>query len=174
MRRLILLRHTKSDWPPGLSDRERPLNPRGRMAAPLMGQVLVSRGYRPDRVLVSTARRTTETWDLARAGHPELPAGTPEPLIYEAAPEVLAHVVAKTPDSVATLMLVGHNPGTETLAHWLVGEGDAQARRRMSTKYPTGGLAVIDCAIASWDDLAGGSGRLIDFVVPRDLDREAE
>ncbi|QCK88905.1 histidine phosphatase family protein [Phreatobacter aquaticus] len=174
MRRLILLRHTKSDWPAGLADHDRPLNPRGRRAAALMGELLVARGYIPDRVLVSTAKRTEETWALARAGHPELIAGTPEPWIYEALPRVLDYLVARMPDSVQTLLLVGHNPGIEDFALDLASEGHEAGRRRMSLKYPTGGLAVIDCAIDHWSDLASGSGRLIDFVVPRDLDREAE
>ena len=38
MRRLMLLRHAKSDWTvPGARDRDRPLNARGREAAPKMG-----------------------------------------------------------------------------------------------------------------------------------------
>ncbi|WP_439575888.1 SixA phosphatase family protein [Phreatobacter sp.] len=174
MRRLILLRHTKSDWPAGLRDRDRPLAARGRRAAPLMGRVLVERGLVPDRALVSTARRTTETWDLARAGHPDLPAGTGEPRIYEAPAFQLANVIREVPDPVQTLLMVGHNPGMEDLAFELVGSGDEAARARLGRKYPTGGLAVIACAIDSWRDLARHCGRLDAFVVPRDLDDEAE
>ncbi|MFN3853963.1 MAG: SixA phosphatase family protein [Phreatobacter sp.] len=174
MRRLILLRHTKSDWPTGLRDIDRPLAARGRRAAPLMGRVLVERGLIPDRVLVSTARRTGETWALARAGHPELPEGIGEPRIYEAPAFLLANVIRETPDTVRTLLLVGHNPGMEDLASQLVGSGDEQARARLARKYPTGGLAVIGLDLASWRDLARQGGRLEAFVVPRDLDREAE
>ncbi len=174
MRRLILLRHTKSDWPAGLADHDRPLNSRGRRAAALMGELLVARGYLPDRVLVSTAKRTEETWALARAGRPELVAGLPEPRIYEAPPRVLDFLVARVPDSVQVLLIVGHNPGIEAFALYLASEGNEAGRRRMSLKYPTGGLAVIDCAIDHWSDIASGSGRLVEFIVPRDLDREAE
>lgn len=174
MRRLILLRHTKSDWPAGLRDRDRPLAARGRRAAPLMGRVLVERGLIPDRVLVSTAKRTTETWALARAGHPELPEGMAEPRIYEAPAFLLANVIRETPDAVRTLLLVGHNPGMEDLAFELVGSGDEAARTRLSRKYPTGGLAVIGLDLDSWRDIARHGGRLEAFVVPRDLDQEAE
>ncbi|WP_204322083.1 histidine phosphatase family protein, partial [Streptococcus pneumoniae] len=62
MHRLILLRHAKSDWPEGVADHERPLNGRGRRAAPLMGEAMVERGYVPERALVSSAKRTQETW----------------------------------------------------------------------------------------------------------------
>ena len=174
MRRLILLRHTKSDWPNGMVDHDRPLATRGRRAAPLMGRVLVDRNYIPDKVIVSTAQRTVETWMLASSGLIMLPPGEQDPRIYEAPPHVLANVIRETGDDVDTLLLVGHNPGIEALAYDLVAHGPAAARERLSRKYPTGGLAVIDCAIASWRDLHSRCGTLQAFVIPRDLDREAE
>ncbi|MGU9980332.1 SixA phosphatase family protein [Phreatobacter sp. HK31-P] len=174
MRRLILLRHTKSDWPAGLVDHDRPLAGRGRRAAPLMGRVLVDRGLIPDKVIVSTATRTVETWTLASVGLVRLPAGEQDTRIYEAPAWMLANVIRETDEDVATLLLVGHNPGIETLAEDLVAHGPRDQRQRMSRKYPTGGLAVIDCAIDSWRDLAPGCGTLVSFTVPRDLDSEAE
>lgn len=174
MRRLILLRHTKSDWPPGMVDHDRPLAVRGRRAAPLMGRLLVDRGLVPDRVIVSTAARTVETWALASAGLVRLPPGEQDGRIYEAPAYMLANVIRETGDDVATLLLVGHNPGIESLAADLVAHGPMDQRRKLSRKYPTGGLAVIDCDMESWRDLAPGCGTLVSFTVPRDLDREAE
>lgn len=174
MRRLILLRHTKSDWPNGMVDRDRPLAERGRRAAPLMGRMLIDRGFVPDKVLVSTAERTVETWALASAGLIQFPPATPEPRIYEAAPHVLANVIRETGDDVRTLLLVGHNPGIEALAYNLIADGPPDLRQRLSRKYPTGGLAVIDCTIERWTQLSAGCGTLVAFVVPRDLDPEAE
>ena len=63
MRRLILMRHAKSSWAdPGQRDFDRPLNARGVRSAPLLGAWLRERGHVPDAALVSTARRTRETW----------------------------------------------------------------------------------------------------------------
>lgn len=174
MRRLILLRHTKSDWPPGIVDRERPLAARGRRAAPLMGRLLVERGYVPDRVVVSPARRTMETWALASAGLIPLPPAVQDARIYEAPAYILANVIRETPDEVGALLLVGHNPGIETLVQDIVGEAPKELRRKLLHKYPTGGLAVVDCAVESWRDLGPRCGSLTDFIVPRDLDVEAE
>jgi phosphohistidine phosphatase len=174
MRRLILLRHTKSDWPSGIVDHDRPLAARGRRAAPLMGRVLLDRRFIPDKVVVSTAQRTVETWMLASAGLIQLPPGEQDPRIYEAPPHVLANVIRETEDAIETLLLVGHNPGIEALAYDLVADGPATLRQKLSRKYPTGGLAVIDCAVESWRDLHSRCGNLVAFVVPRDLDREAE
>ncbi|MET0314259.1 MAG: histidine phosphatase family protein, partial [Hansschlegelia sp.] len=68
MRRLILFRHAKSDWPEdGGDDHGRSLAPRGRRVAGPMGAWLAGRGFRPDLVLCSTAVRARATWDLAKA-----------------------------------------------------------------------------------------------------------
>ncbi|WP_245898251.1 SixA phosphatase family protein [Phreatobacter cathodiphilus] len=174
MRRLILFRHTKSDWPAGMVDFERPLAPRGRRAAPLMGRMILDRGLVPDRVVVSPAARTVETWALASAGLVQLPPGEQDGRIYEAPAYLLAAVIRETADEVGTLLLVGHNPGIESLCEEIVGGGPPDQRRRLSRKYPTGGLAVIDCAIDRWADLAPRCGTLVSFTVPRDLDSEAE
>lgn len=174
MRRLILFRHTKSDWPAGMRDFERPLAARGRRAAPLMGRFIVERGLVPDRVVVSPAVRTVETWTLASAGLAQLPSGEQDGRIYEAPAFMLANVIRETDEVVGTLLLVGHNPGIETLCDDLVADGPDDQRRRLSRKYPTGGLAVIDCAIDHWRDLGPGCGALVSFTVPRDLDSEAE
>src|SRR5690242_15813577 len=64
-RRLILLRHAKSDWPEGVADLDRPLAERGRADAPVAGRELARLGV-PDVVLCSPAQRTRATWELAR------------------------------------------------------------------------------------------------------------
>ena len=64
MKRLLLLRHAKSAWPDGVEDHDRPLSDRGRRDAPRMGAYIAAAGLRPDFALVSSARRTQETWAL--------------------------------------------------------------------------------------------------------------
>ncbi len=171
MRRLILLRHAKSDWADrALSDHDRPLAARGRAAAPLIGKWLAQSEGSPDRAVVSTARRTRETWALVAR---ELD-GAPEPVferrIYEARASDLLDVVRETPDRVGTLLMVGHNPGMAELAARLVGAGDGEARLRMARKFPTAAVAVMEVYGDGWADLAPRTASLVDFVTPRDLD----
>ena len=52
MRRLLILRHAKSDWPSGLSDFDRPLAARGKVAAPMMGRYLRQEMLIPDLAIV--------------------------------------------------------------------------------------------------------------------------
>jgi phosphohistidine phosphatase len=169
MRRLMLLRHAKSNWPEGVADRERPLATRGREAAPVMGRYLAEELLLPDLVLVSPARRTQETWQLVAPMLPEKPAVQHEPRIYEAKTQRLLEVVQETEPVVRTLLMIGHNPGFEELAALLTGHGDRYAAARMSQKYPTCGLAVLDFAVDDWRDVAARGGRLDRFVTPASL-----
>ena len=171
MRRLILLRHAKSDHPAGMPDRDRPLAERGRAAAPRMGAYLAEAGLRPDHVMISPARRTVETWEAVSGCLGGLAPET-VPMIYEApAPRVL-DAIRTAPDSATCLLLVGHNPGIQDLAVELAGRGDRRARR--ATQIPTAAVAVIDFQADSWAGIAWGQGALERFVKPKDLDAEAD
>jgi phosphohistidine phosphatase len=173
MHRLILLRHAKSDWPAGVADHERPLNKRGRRSAPLMGRVLAERGDVPDRALVSDAQRTRETWERARDEAEDLPLATLEPRLYMASAALMMSVIGRTAETVQRLAVVGHNPGTHALAASLVAEGDEADITRMMAKYPTAGLAVIDCDISRWSEIKPKCGKLVAFLTPRDVADEA-
>jgi phosphohistidine phosphatase len=169
MRRLMLLRHAKSDWTRGARDHERTLAPRGREAAPRIGAYMVHHGLIPDLVLCSTATRARETWDLvAKAFAAKLPV-VHEERIYEAASNALLDVAKEAKNEVHALLLVGHNPGLHEFAQRLIASGDTDARARLTEKFPTGALAVIDFAVDDWRKLHPRSGRLDRLVVPRTL-----
>jgi phosphohistidine phosphatase len=171
MKTLILMRHAKSAWDdPHQKDHDRPLNGRGRKAAPLMGEWLAEEGYKPDVVLCSTAQRARETLDLVKEN---LPAGvTIEQVraLYMAAPREMLAEIGKVPNTAATVMLVGHNPGMGNLASLLAGSGDTKALGNLHSKFPTAAIAVLGFNVARWTDLAPESGTLLAFQRPRDLD----
>ena len=171
MKRLYLLRHAKSDWvDPDRVDVDRPLSPRGRRAAPALGRYMRREGLIPALALSSNARRTEETWELlAPALKAEVRLETSRKL-YLASPARLLKTIQGVADKWGSLAVVGHNPGLQALALELVGEGEAAARTRLATKYPTGGLAVFDFPVEHWAEIAAGMGRLDRFIVPRDLD----
>ena len=165
MRTLVLLRHAKSDYPPGLPDHDRPLAPRGRRDAPEAGSWLAHHCPPLDRVLVSSAQRAQQTWALAAPHVDTYGTVVTEPRIYEAAAATLAALVSALPSEDRTVVMVGHNPGLEDLAASLVRGGDADAQRRMLAKYPTNGIAVLQSP-GEWADLVRGAD-LVDFVAPR-------
>ena len=171
MKHLILLRHAKSDWSdPALPDFDRPLNKRGRKAAPAMGSLLRQRGWLPDLVLCSTARRAQQTWDLAseKLGK-EVPVKSLKSL-YLAPPSRLLASLEPLPDDVDRVILVAHNPGLHNLAVKLAGPGsDHAAAGDLTIKYPTGALASFDLDTACWRDVRQAKSRLTGFFRPRDL-----
>lgn len=173
MSRLMLLRHAKSSWDDrALKDFDRPLNARGRAAAPMMAAWMRTNGCVPDRVLCSTAQRTRET----------LAACVPlfaSPLdvtllddLYEAEADEVAGLIRSRGGDSHGLLVIGHNPGIQECAADLVGAGDDRLVGSLESHYPTGALAVIDLDIDDWTALAPGSGTLVSFVRPRDLDGE--
>jgi len=173
MKTLLLLRHAKSAWDNAdLPDIDRPLSPRGRKAAPLMGERLNKAGYHPDLVLCSTAKRTRETLDLIAGSLPKKAKVQHLKELYMAVPREMLNVVAKTPDSAETVMLIGHNPGIGSLAGWLAGEGDSEMLSKIRRKFPTAAAAVITFDVPRWAEVAGESGVLTAFLRPRDEDED--
>lgn len=168
MRRLMLLRHAKSDWAGDRPDHERPLNGRGREAAPLIGRYLASHALRPDLILASTARRAHETYELLAPYLGEVSV-VHEPRLYQASAERLLEVIAHTPSSIHNLLVIGHNPGLAEFTEMMLANGEADALNRLTEKFPTSGFAVLDFARDGWGNLAPASGRLDRFVTPRHL-----
>ncbi|MFJ9579841.1 SixA phosphatase family protein [Streptomyces sp. NPDC101191] len=167
-RRIVLLRHAKADWPQ-TSDHERPLAERGRTDAPVAGRRLAETGIAFDLALCSTAVRTRETWKLAVHELPQRPRTVYEERLYDASLGELIALVNETPDTVANLLLIGHNPGMHALADALSGaaEGDALARMDRSG-FPTSAFAVV-AFDGSWKTVEHGmSGTLVDFWTPHD------
>jgi phosphohistidine phosphatase len=175
MRRLLILRHAKSDWSaPGTRDADRPLSPRGREAAPRIGAYMAAHALVPDFVVCSTARRARESWELVAAALPSRPPTRFDDRLYGASHEELANVVRETSDDTHALLVIGHNPGLKDFAEFIVATGDLEAREQLHEKLPTAALAVIDFSIDSWASLHPRSGRLDRLVTPRSLEAAPE
>lgn len=175
-RRLVVLRHAKSAYPPGVLDHDRPLAERGVRDARAAGAWLREHVGLPDHVVVSSARRTRGTWTLAAAplgyigaaGYDLASPGplTIDPRIYEASTGTLVTVLRELPDRVRTAILVGHNPGCEDLVDHLAATSEPSAAAALALKYPTTGIAVLDVHVP-WVDLSAGSAHLAAFAAPR-------
>jgi phosphohistidine phosphatase len=170
MRRLMLLRHAKSDRStPGARDRDRPLDARGKAAAPRIGAYMARHDLVPDRVLCSSARRTEDTWSLVAAAFAKPPMVEFDNRLYDASADTILDVVRKTGADIHSLLVIGHNPGLQDLAGLLIASGDVEARERLREKFPTAALLVIDFAFDDWRKLHRRAGRLDRFVTPRSL-----
>jgi phosphohistidine phosphatase len=162
------MRHAKSSRPSGMLDVDRPLSARGRKAAVLIGDYLDDEELLPDLVLVSPARRAQETWSLVQPALGPV-AMRPEPRVYDAPAARLLSIIQELDPMTETVLIIGHNPGCEDLARLLASHGDGEALSRMRQKYPTAGLAVIDCDCPGWANVKARGGKLDRFVTPKFL-----
>jgi phosphohistidine phosphatase len=164
--RLMLLRHAKAEKSEaGMRDRDRRLSDRGRRDAAQIAAYMVRQRFVPDRVLVSAAQRTRETWEHMIAAFSTDPVVAFEEGLYEAAPEDITGVIRTGGHSAAGLLVIGHNPGLYEAARVLLAHPEAALQ--LADGLPTTGLIVIDFAGNNWRALAAASGRLIDFATPR-------
>jgi phosphohistidine phosphatase len=170
MKTILLLRHAKSSRDnPDIADFDRPLSGRGRRDAPRVGEWMRKEGLQPDLVLCSAALRARETWEAAGA---KLGGTAPvlfERALYMAGPTALLNRLRRLPDKVRSVLLVGHNPGLETLALALAAADGSPEVERMRAKFPTAALARLDLPLDRWHSLGPGAGRLTLFAAPGDL-----
>jgi phosphohistidine phosphatase len=171
---VYLFRHAKSEWAdPGLKDQERPLNERGKKAAPQMAAYIKSNKYKPDVILCSTARRTVETFDALKEALGDDLDVRFEDAIYLAEPNRLLERLKWLDDDIKSAMIIGHNPGLQQLALQLArspeDHDEEKLHKRLREKFSTAALAVIKVPIKAWTDLKEGLGRLADFTRPKDL-----
>jgi phosphohistidine phosphatase len=167
VKRLQLLRHAKSSWDdPGLSDRDRPLAPRGRKAARRLARWAEANGVRPELALCSPALRATDTLErlLPALGAPEVAI---DERLYHASAETLLSCVHGLREPVADALLVGHNPGLADLCLLLARPGPE--RERVSENLPTGALATLELDVREWSAVRPGCAVLSGLVLPREL-----
>ncbi|MEO3761307.1 histidine phosphatase family protein [Mycobacterium sp. B14F4] len=167
-RTLLLLRHAKSDYPPGVADHDRPLAPRGVREAGLAGDWLRAHAPAVDAVLCSTAARTRETLARTRVAAPVEYVDR----LYDATPgtviDVINGVQSRFGADVQTLLVIGHEPAMSAVTLGLAtAEGsNFTAAERISVKFPTSGIAVLRSG-EPWDRLALDGAALVTFHVPR-------
>lgn len=160
--RLVLMRHAKSSWSsPSASDKERPLNERGKRDAPRVGAELRRLGWVPDRILSSDSVRTMETFTrmkdaLGFEGTPEWRAS-----LYHGGLEELREALRSLPPEVRTALVLGHNPGWEEALEVLIGRHEP---------VKTGSCALLSTEAASWAAAVEGGWALEAMIHPRMLE----
>jgi phosphohistidine phosphatase len=172
MKRLFLLRHAKADPAGGgTEDFDRTLMLSGMQDGAAMARHIRKNDYRIDLILCSSAARTSQTAELVLH---EIPAEVEyRGNLYLAEASRLVAAVRGAPASVQSLMLVGHNPGMEECAALLAREPVRRKERSryeaLEEKFPTCALAILDFEVGRWRDVREKSGKLVEFLRPRDI-----
>jgi phosphohistidine phosphatase len=174
---LWLLRHAKTvaDPPPGGSDFDRVLAPRGRRDATALGQLfgrdgagLVLPGLPLPRVaLISPAARTVATGQLVLAHLDDPPESRLVPAFYGADPEDVLDFLRGLPAELTSVMVIGHNPTAHALAQGLIAKKD-KAGHDLSVKrgFPTCAMGVYRFEVNNWADVGGRTATLAALLIP--------
>jgi len=172
MKRLFLLRHAKAvPAESGIEDFDRTLMLSGMQDAGALARHLGKGDHRVELILSSAAARTAQTAELVVQ---QLDCEIEyRDALYLAEPGKIVATVRGAPAAISSLMIVGHNPGLESCATLLAREPVRRKERArheaLEEKFPTCALAILDFDVGRWRDVAPGTGKLVDFVRPRDL-----
>ena len=158
---LLLLRHGKSDWTTDTTDFDRPLNKRGKRNARQIGEWLDEQKLAPDLIISSPANRALTTAEIVcDAMGLSAHSIQTDKRIYEASLSDLRQVLSNIPDSIQRLLLVGHNPGFESLLSYLAPDIPISDDGKL---MPTATLAYLQLD-PQWSFLQG------DYILQRPKD----
>ena len=173
MKQLHFLRHAKA---PGRelheSDFERPLARRGIAACKIIAAHLAETAFAVEHVYCSPARRTKETYALIKESLGDAQVSFRDKLYFIDGGGLL-NFIGEESDKIASVMIIGHNPGLHMIARRLTqcaADGHAPDLAAMTRKFPTGALCSLRFEVQRWCDVVRSSGTLMAFVRPRDLD----
>lgn len=159
MKRLFIIRHAKSDWTnPDLDDFDRPLNERGKKDLPFMAKRVAKKEICPDLIISSPAFRARKT---AKGFAKEI--GYCEKImyneyLYEASLKTILDVLNFIDDEYDDIFLVGHNPGLNLLAFYLID---------FNENLPTCGILEIVFKCDSWREVCRKNAKLVSFDYPK-------
>ena len=159
MKKLYIVRHAKTSWKTGVEDFDRTLKKKGKLNAPFMAEKLLSRGASIDKIISSSAKRTTKTSKLF-AEKLEITVSdiTFTKELYLASPKTIIQLIQSIPDEINELMIVAHNPGVTQTVNFLANEH--------FENIPTSGISCILFDIKSWDEVKN-NGTLGFFIYPK-------
>lgn len=161
MKTLILVRHAKSDWShESLSDRERPLNDRGKRDAPEMAKRVKKRIPKIDLLLSSDAKRAHRTAkyfaDEFGIDKDEIQV---ESKLYEDVTSAYDEVLANLKDKYDVVALFAHSPTITDYANALTNV--------RTDSIPTCGVFAAQADADSWKDFANAEKSFLFYDYPK-------
>ena len=161
MKRLILIRHSKSSWKDfSLTDFNRPLNGRGKSDGPLMAFYLSNRITMVDYLHSSSSVRTFETSkyfiNQIKFGKIQY-----DDSLYHCSATSILNMISSYSDNYQSVMIIAHNPGLTNFINNITNVA--------LDNLPTTGLAEIEFNINSWSNISYENSNLVDLKFPKQL-----
>ncbi len=175
MARVTLIRHGKAELHAvDREDFDRPLTLRGQQNSTAVGNFLIEHKMLPQIVLVSSAIRTRQTYELMRLRWPEGIGVEFFDQLYEASAETLLDVILGNCGIKSNIAVIGHNPSLVILLNHMLAENHHAAFNGRVTEhdlayFPTCCVADIGFEPSQVRDIVSDSGKLLSMKRARDL-----
>ncbi|MFO7863345.1 MAG: histidine phosphatase family protein [Salinivirgaceae bacterium] len=160
MKRLILVRHGKAEQEKTEDDFSRNLIKSGRRDAKLIADVLVKNNIKPELIASSTATRASETAEImAEVFGIATTDVQKEDFLYDGyTTGQLTDFLAELPESLSTVMVVGHNP--------FISQTGIRLSKNFHQSFPTTGCLGLKFDTDTWK-LDPGEGEIDFFEFPK-------
>jgi phosphohistidine phosphatase len=164
MKKLIVVRHAKSDWGTEfLKDIDRPLNNRGYTDAYFMSDWFFKYKPVPDMILSSTASRALNTALIfARTMSFNMKNFALNNNLYESTPQTILDIVKSSSDEHSSLMIFCHNPGITHLCNDLM-------KDVFIDNVPTCGIVGIKFSVDDWKQISNVQSELDFYQFPKNF-----
>lgn len=161
MKILLMIRHAKAEQNFG-NDSDRKLTERGHLNAVAMAELLISKGYRIDKIFSSPSVRTKETAKyFAEVGHLREDDIKYFPRLYLGDTLAIEETVEWLKENIDTLAVIGHNPGVTNFTNDVTGSAIED--------LPTSGIAVIKVEMDDWENFANAKKTLVEVLTPKSI-----
>jgi phosphohistidine phosphatase len=154
------MRHGKSSWKFDVTDRERPLNERGKNDAKLVANHFKKQNAAPSIIFSSPAKRALKTCKIfIEALNLSEKSIRVEEDLYDFGGESVMGFIKNLPDSCSDIMIFGHNHAFTSISN-IFGS-------IFIDNIPTSGLVKINFEVDSWREIKSGKTELI--LIPKEL-----
>jgi phosphohistidine phosphatase len=155
MKKLILVRHAKSDWPEETEDFDRPLADKGLEEAMNMSRFMKNNNVAIDYFVSSPAVRALNTCKIFNQTY-QISINTNEKL-YNPSESNFESVIYDLDDSHESVAFFSHNNGISNFANSISED---------IFHFPTCGVAGFEIDCNSWSEFDGAKKKLLFFYDP--------
>ena len=144
MKKLIIIRHAKSDWSKNISDIERPISIRGINDAKIISKIFNSQNLQPEIIYTSIAKRTIETSNILIERSKfllNLDCLKVDEL-YDFSGNGVKSFIKNLPEKLSTVLIFTHNNSCNFLVN--------DFANRFNIHVPTCGMLIFEFSVSLW------------------------
>ena len=147
LKKLIIIRHAKSNWSKNISDLERPISKRGVNDAKIISEIFNSQNLRPESIYTSIAKRTIETSKIFIESSmflSNLDCLKVDEL-YDFNGNGVKSFIKNLPENLSKVLIFTHNNSCNFLVN--------DFANRFNLHVPTCGMLIFEFNVSLWTEI---------------------